>query len=177
MRLYLLFYDTDIDIIYNYSDGVSDKIGIDFSKNIQTNFEIHGEYANSIDAGYSYLLGFRYLTDFELTIISEHLFQSKGLTTNEIKNSTLRLAFLAKDYWITLISQKEPFDWLYLSVYYKNILNLQDYSQQNKIGASYRFQNNVDLDLSYNINSGSTLSEFGKKQINEFLWLKVTWNF
>ena len=171
MRLYLLFYDTDIDIIYNYSDDASDKIGIDFSKNIQTNFEIHGEYANSIDAGYSYLLGFRYLTDFELTFISEYLFQSKGLTTNEIENSTLRLPFLAKDYWITLITQKEPFDWLYLSIYYKNILNLQDYSQQNKIGASYRFQNNVDLDLSYNINSGSTLSEFGNIQVNDFVWV------
>ena len=177
MRLYLLLYDTDIDIIYNYSDEASDKIGIDFSKNIQTNFEVHGEYSKEIHAGYSYLLGLRYLSDFELTIISEYLFQSEGLTEEEIKNSTSSLPFIAKDYEITLITQKEPFDFLYSSVYYKNMMNLQDYSQQNKLGATYSFKNNIDIDLSYNLNSGTTFSEFGKKQVKEFLWLRLTWNF
>ena len=47
-RLYLLWYDTDIDFIYNYSDVAKDKIGIDFSRNIQTNFEVHGEFAKVI---------------------------------------------------------------------------------------------------------------------------------
>ena len=55
MRLYLLLYDTDIDFIYNYSDVVKDKVGVDFSKNIQTNFELHGEFSKQIDKGYSYL--------------------------------------------------------------------------------------------------------------------------
>ena len=177
MRLYMLLYDTDIDIIYNYSDEASEKIGIDFSKNIQTNFELHGEYANVFDGGYTYLLGLRYLTDFELTIISEYLYRSEGLTKEEIETTTLSVPFIAKDYAITLITQKEPFDFLYLSLYYKNMMNLQDYSMQNKVGASYAFKNNIDADLSYNVNSGDRLSEFGNKMVEDFLWLRLTWKF
>ncbi|MEN8302896.1 MAG: hypothetical protein ABFQ64_02345 [Campylobacterota bacterium] len=177
LRLYMLLYDTDIDFIYNYSDEASEKIGVDFSKNIQTNFEIHGEYANVLDEGYTYLLGLRYLTDFELTIISEYLYRSEGLTKEEIETSTLNIPFIAKDYAITLITQKEPFDFLYFSIYYKNMLNLQDHSMQNKIGVSYAFKNNIDADLSYNINSGERLSEFGKKSVEDFLWLRLTWKF
>jgi len=177
LRLYMLLYDTDIDILYNYSDIASNKIGLDFSKNIQTNFEIHAEYANILDAGESYLLGLRYLTDFELTIISEYLYNSEGLTKEEIQNSTLKIPFIAKEYAITLITQKEPFNFLYLSLYYKNMFNLQDHSMQNKTGASYLFKNNINADLSYNINSGGSLSEFGKKSVEDFLWLRLTWNF
>ncbi len=176
-RIYLLLYDTDIDFIYNYSDVITDKVGIDFSKNIKTNFEIHGEYANLFESGYSYLLGIRYLTEFELTIISEYLFQSNGLNEQEIQNSSVLTPFIAKDYFITLITQKEPFDLLYFSVYYKNMTNLQDYSQQNKIGSTYSFKTNIDLDISYNINSGKPLSEFGKKNVEDFLWIRATWNF
>ncbi|MEA3371207.1 MAG: hypothetical protein U9Q40_07690 [Campylobacterota bacterium] len=177
LRLYMLLYDTDIDIIYNYSDIASNKIGIDFSKNIQTNFEVHGEYANVLDGGYSYLLGLRYLTEFELTIISEYLYRSEGLNKEEIETTTLNIPFIAKDYAITLITQKEPFDFLYFSLYYKNMLNLQDHSMQNKIGAAYLFKNNTDLDISYNVNSGDALSEFGKKSVEDFLWLRLTWKF
>ena len=177
LRLYMLLYDTDIDIIYNYSDEASEKIGLDFSKNIQTNFELHGEYANVLDGGHTYLLGLRYLTEFELTIISEYLYRSEGLTEEEIQTSTLNIPFIAKDYAITLITQKEPFDFLYFSLYYKNMLNLQDHSMQNKVGASYIFKNNLNADLSYNLNSGDSLSEFGKKSVEDFLWLRLTWNF
>jgi len=177
VRLYMLLYNTDIDIIYNYSDEASEKVGIDFSKNIQTNFEVHGEYANVLDGGYTYLLGLRYLTDFELTIISEYLYRSEGLTKEEIETTTLNIPFIAKDYAITLITQKEPFDFLYFSIYYKNMMNLQDYSMQNKVGASYLFKNNIDADLSYNVNSGDRLSEFGKKSVEDFVWLRLTWKF
>ncbi len=166
-RLYLLLYDTDIDIIYNYASESSNKIGIDFSKNIQTNFELHGEYANILDAGYSYLLGIRYLTDFELTIISEYIYHSMGLTKEET----------TKDYAITLFTQKEPFSFLYSTLYYKNMLNLQDNSMQNKVGATYAFKNNLHVDISYNINSGSSSSEFGKKHVEDFLWLRLTWSY
>ena len=177
LRLYMLLYDTDIDLIYNYSDKSTQKIGIDFSKNILTNFEIHGEYANILDAGDRFLLGLRYLTEFELTIISEYIYRSDGLSAEEIEDTEINLPFLAKDYSVTLITQKEPLDFLYLSLYYKNSLNLQDYSMQNKFGISYIFKNNVDVDVSYNLNSGDSLSEFGKKSIEDFLWLRLTWKF
>ena len=177
LRLYILLYDTDIDIIYNYSDTTFKKVGFDFSKNIQTNFEIHGEYANILNFGYSYLLGVRYLTDSELTIISEYIYQSDGLSKEEIPILSSSLPFIAKDYFITLVTQKEPFNFLYSGVYYKNIVNVQDKSMQNKIGVTYNFKNNTDIDVSYNINSGKSLSEFDKKTIKDFLWLRLTWNF
>lgn len=177
MRVYFLLYDTDIDIIYSYSDTAKEKIGVDISKNIRTNFEVHAEYAKIIGDSHSYLLGLRYLTDFELTIISEYIYQSKGLNEEEIKFSDSTLPFIAKDYFITLFTQKEPFSILYSSIYYKNMTNLQDQSRQNKLGATYSFKNNIDIDISYNINSGGTLSEFGKKPSSNFLWLRATWSF
>ncbi len=176
-RLYMLLYDTDIDIIYSYSDEASQKIGIDFSKNIQTNFEIHGEYANILDGGENYLLGLRYLTEFELTVISEYIYRSEGLNADEIENSALNIPFIAKNYGVTLVTQKEPFELLYSSLYFKNMINLQDYSMQNKLGFTYAFKNSVNMDISYNINSGNRLSEFGKKSVEDFLWLRLTWNF
>lgn len=176
-RLYLLYFDTDIDIIYDYSDKAKDKIGIDFSTNLQTNFEIHAEYAKELDGYFSYLLGLRYLSESDLTLISEYLYRSNGLSKNEIQALPITLPFAAKDYLINLLAQKEPLDVLYLSLYYKNICNLQDYSQQNKLGFTYSFKDDIELDLSYNINSGSQDSEFGKKSVEDFLWLKTTWAF
>ena len=176
-RLYLLLYDTDIDFIYNYSDRANEKIGADISKNIQTNFEIHAEYAKVMSGGYDYLFGIRYLTDYELTVISEYIYSSDGLDEEQIQSTNSVLPLIAKDYLITLLTQKEPFDILYFSLYFKNITNLQDNSMQNKIGAAYSFKNNIETDLSYNKNSGADLSEFDKKQISEFLWLRVTWSF
>lgn len=176
-RLYLLYFDTDIDIIYDYSNEAKEKIGIDFSKNLQTNFEVHAEYAKELDGYFSYLLGLRYLSESDLTLISEYLFRSNGLNKNEIQALPITLPFAAKDYLINLLTQKEPLDILYLSVYYKNIFNLQDASQQNKLGFTYSFKNDIELDLSYNINSGASDSEFGKKAVEDFLWLKATWSF
>ena len=176
-RLYMLLLDTDIDLIYNYSDAVKDKIGIDFSKNLQTNFEVHGEFAKEIDGYHSYLLGLRYLTDFELTIISEYVYRSNGLSAEEIEAMLVTIPFIAKNYAITWVSQKEPFDLLYSSLYIKNMLNLQDHSHQDKLGATYSFRNNIEVDLSYNINTGSALSEFGKKSVQDFIWLKTMWFF
>ncbi len=176
-RLYMLFFDTDIDIIYDYSDVAKDKVGLDFSTNIQTNFEIHGEFAKELDGYHSYLLGLRYLTDFELTIISEYVYRSDGLNEKEIEETNTTTPFMAKDYAITWISQKEPFDLLYSSIYFKDMWNLQDHSHQDKFGGTYSFRNNVEIDLSYNINSGGVLSEFGKKSVYDFIWLKMMWYF
>ncbi len=176
-KLYLLLFDTDIDLIYDYSDAAKDKIGIDFSKNILSNFEIHGEAAKELGSYHSYLLGLRYLSSFDLTLISEYLYRSNGLSKEEIEEKETTLPFAAKSYVFTLLSQKEPLDILYFSLYFKDMFNLEDQSHQDKFGFTYRFRNNVDLDLSYNINSGSSLSEFGKKTVSDFAWLKVMWYF
>ena len=44
-RFYFLLYDTDIDLMFMTGGSRPDRYGMDFSRNITTNFEIHGEYA------------------------------------------------------------------------------------------------------------------------------------
>ena len=102
-KLYLLFYDTDLDFMFFAGDSRSTRYGFDFSRNIQTNFEIHGELAwitdfeeKSIDpqGNLSFrktdvlqaLFGIRYLTENEITWIVEYYHNGGGLETADVKN-------------------------------------------------------------------------------------------
>ena len=44
-KLYFLFYDTDIDLIVLTGGSKTTRYGVDFSRNITTSLEIHGEFA------------------------------------------------------------------------------------------------------------------------------------
>ncbi len=44
-KLYLLLYDTDIDLMAMTGESKTNRVGMDFSRNITTNLEIHGEFA------------------------------------------------------------------------------------------------------------------------------------
>ncbi|MDD4355961.1 MAG: hypothetical protein PHN98_01815 [Smithellaceae bacterium] len=102
-RLYFLFYDTDIDIIFMTGPSRPDRYGFDFSRNLTTNFEIHGEYAwvtntrktvldstgmyNLVEQdAHRFLIGLRYLTSFDLTTIIEFYHNSAGFNRDEMKN-------------------------------------------------------------------------------------------
>ena len=100
-RLYLLLYDTDIDLVFLSGGSKTPRFGFDFSRNISTNFEVHGEFAyinnfkqktideqgsvseSKFDAK-SYLLGMRYLTKTDTTFILEYYHNGMGYTQNEI---------------------------------------------------------------------------------------------
>lgn len=168
-KLYILYKDIDIDLIYSYSDKDENKIGIDLSTNIETNFEIHGEYGSFEYGYYSYLLGLKYLTDSELTILSEYFFQN----TLQAKNTP----FWDERYFINSFTQKEPYEFLYFNIYYKNILNINDHSYQNKIGFVYTGIKNLELDLSLLKNIGDELSEFDSKKVKQFVWLSLKYSF
>lgn len=169
LKSYFLYNDIDIDLIYMYSNKQSEKVGVDFSTNLQTNFEIHAEYGKYLSGYYAYLLGLKYLTEKDLTILCEYYYQSEI----QPKNS----AFWDESYLITSLTQKEPFDMLYLNVYYKNTLNLQDKSHQNKLGFIYTGVKNFDIDFSISKNFGNSRSEFGSKLIQQFAWLSVKYSF
>ena len=94
-RFYFLFYDTDIDLMFLTGGSRPDRYGADFSRNITTNFEIHGEYAyvrntrktildadgkiSAVEAdAQSYLVGIRHLTAFDLTTIVEYYHNGAG---------------------------------------------------------------------------------------------------
>jgi hypothetical protein len=102
-RLYLLFYDTDIDFIMLAGGSRTTRYGVDFSRNITTNFEVHVEFAyirdykkNILESDgtitrqqeeiQSYLIGIRYLTSFDLTTIIEYYHNGTGYRANEMKD-------------------------------------------------------------------------------------------
>jgi len=102
-KLYLLFYDMDIDVMFLSGGSKTARYGVDFSRNITTNFERHGEFAviedyrkrfidsdgnlfeKEFDAE-SYLAGIRYLTERETTYILEYYRNEAGFTTDEMRD-------------------------------------------------------------------------------------------
>jgi hypothetical protein len=102
-KLYLLLYDTDLDLIYVADGSRTARMGMDFSRNITTSFEIHGELAHIWDdrkqvldaAGavhsetrdaVSGLIGVRHLTTFDLTTILEYYHNGTGFRTAAMEN-------------------------------------------------------------------------------------------
>ena len=102
-KLYFLYYDTDIDLMFLAGDSKTPRYGFDFSRNILANFEIHGEFAYIKDYKQSvidqdgrmleteshvrsYLLGLRYLSALDTTYILEYYHNGTGLTEGEIKD-------------------------------------------------------------------------------------------
>jgi hypothetical protein len=111
-KIYFLLYDTDIDLIGLTGGSKTNRLGIDFSRNITTNLEIHGEFAfinnqikrvidsqgniseSKFDAK-SYLLGIRYLTPSDTTFIFEYYRNGAGFTSLEMRDY---FSFIDKGY-------------------------------------------------------------------------------
>jgi hypothetical protein len=102
-KLYLLLYDTDIDVMVLTGQSRTTRYGFDVSKNLATNLEIHGEFAviNNLDTmaidssgqvhrtqsdALSYLLGLRYLSEQETTYIVEYYRNGGGFSRAQIKD-------------------------------------------------------------------------------------------
>jgi len=100
-KLYMLYRDTDIDFVIFNGNSRSTRYGIDFSKNLATNFEVHGEFAylTKIKQTYlsktgtiikrkrsvkKYLLGLRYLSESEITTIIEFYHNGNGFSETEL---------------------------------------------------------------------------------------------
>lgn len=102
-KLYLLWYDTDIDFVYLSEGSRTRRYGFDFSRNVTSKLELHGEWARITDfdrravtaAGAprltrgdadSYLLGARYLTENETTWIVEYYRNGTGYSEREMQD-------------------------------------------------------------------------------------------
>jgi len=98
-KIYLLLWNTDIDLMGYYSRVNPEKYGFDFSRNVIPSLEIHGEYSRftnlpryyllndslrteNID-GSSYLFGFRWLNSWNITTIGEYYRNEAGLSKAE----------------------------------------------------------------------------------------------
>jgi len=108
-KLYLLYLNTDIDFIVYSGNSRTTRFGADFSRNLTTNFEIHGEAASIPEvervtlneagqrvrqsgSATSYLAGIRYLTAFDLTSIIEYYHNGLGYTEDEMSRFYQRVA-------------------------------------------------------------------------------------
>ena len=100
-KLYLLYLDTDIDLVAFSGSSRSSRFGVDFSRNMTTNFELHGEAAYFSDleklilmedgssqrqssSAVSWLVGLRYLSSFDLTSIIEYYHNGNGYSESEM---------------------------------------------------------------------------------------------
>ena len=222
-KLYLLLYDTDIDFIVLAGGSKTTRFGFDFSRNITSNFEIHGEFAfidnfekkyinsagnafvNEYDAK-SYLLGIRYLTEEDTTFIIEYYHNDTGFTEDEMEDyfsfinaayetyaasgndSQLKRALSLtddnygkvnpmKDYLYARVSQKEPFDILYFTPSITGIVNINDKSFSISPEIMYTGITNLELRLKTSFLSGQRNSEYGEKQNDYRVELRVRYYF
>ncbi len=99
-KLYLLYRDTDIDFAWQGQGSRPARYGADFSRNLTSNFEIHGEWAriqkfpkpltdsqgqvgSKVGNATSYLLGLRYLSENDTTYIAEYYRNGTGYSGQE----------------------------------------------------------------------------------------------
>ena len=102
-KIYFFIFDTDLDIMFLAGEEVEDRFGIDFSRNISVNFEIHGEAAIVLDYvkhitdqqgnlteekydAINFLSGIRYLTSHDTTYIFEYYRNGQGYTSDEMED-------------------------------------------------------------------------------------------
>jgi hypothetical protein len=222
-KLYLLFYDTDLDLTFLSGGSRTPRVGLDFSRNITTNLEVHGEWAWTSDAkktavdsngkpafstanGQSYLLGLRYLSPQDTTVIFEYYRNEAGFTVRETEayfsfvhaaydlyrrtgndGPIQRAATFSQglygrftpmqDYLYLRVSQKEPGDILYLTPAVTGIYNLDDRSFSLSPELLYTGFTNWEFRLKGTYLSGATLSEFGEKPNDYRIELRVRYYF
>lgn len=97
-RTSLLLWDTDIDAMAYYSIQNPKRIGMDFSRNLSENLELHGEisYNNNVETysinnsavvtnvsdGFISLAGLRYLLESNTTLIAEYYHTDFGMSAS-----------------------------------------------------------------------------------------------
>lgn len=222
-KLYLLFMDTDLDFLFYTGNSRSTRFGLDFSRNITSNFEIHGEYAFFPDlekvyldedsssykreeSVHSLLLGIRYLNEFDLTSILEYYHNGAGYSEEELSGfynlvvqGVTQLSeksqdnllqkiqkigkqgytkpYLGTDYLYARFSLKEPWDILYFTTALTTIYNLDDQSYSITPELLYTGFTNWELRLRFTLLGGDTYSEYGEKQNQNKLELRLRWFF
>jgi len=222
-KLYLLLYDTDMDFIFLSGGSKTPRVGFDFSRNISPNLEVHGEWAWTSQAkktavdengkpslsevnAQSYLLGLRYLTSRDTTLIFEYYRNEAGFTTRETEayfslvhaaddlyrrtgndGPIQRAANFSQglygrftpmqDYLYLRISQKEPSDILYFTPALTGIYNLDDQSFSVSPELVYTGLTNLELRLKGTFLSGERLTEFGEKQNDYRIEFRIRYFF
>ena len=198
-RLYALIGTTDLDLYaVRWSKNEISAWGGDFASNLTVNFEIHGEYITTEKKGdnkQESLLGLRYLTDNEITWISELFHNSAGLTSREsstlfdkirhnpkhnvklYRNQLQQAKTLNKNYSYLKVSIKEPFDLLYFTPSLAWLKNLDDQSYNLIAQTTYTPDNNWNIQLSGQYLAGGRYSQYGENPIQNRFELTASYSF
>ena len=214
-KLYSLLWDIDVDIMGRYSREETSSIGTDFATNIRENIEVHGELShfrntprNTIadgslytteEDGYSYLLGLRYLNQWQTTIIAEYYHNGAGLTNDEYRNymnflessimireieqalgynrTYFRSSNLMQDYLYLKATQPEPFGLLYFIPSIFSIYNLNDNSFMLAAILTYKPFTNFEFTFWPTFLVGDKYTEFGGRQFQQKYELRMKVHF
>lgn len=204
-KIYALIYDTDIDVMFSGGESRGRRFGADFSRNITTNFELHGEYGHYNDAvrqtvtgstvadSDNWLVGFRYLTESELTYIVEYFHKSAGYTEEEMEtfydaaettlfsDRLLNLPYAKnnpmQNYLYLRASFKEPADILYLTPAVTVVANADDGSFSLSPEVVYTGVINHEFRLKAMFLNGGTDSEYGEKPTDMRVEARVRFYF
>ena len=216
MKLSFLLWNTDIDLLTYQSSLAPSQYGLDLSTNLLENIEVHAELnmakqarryfiANGFlqseqDDIASYLFGFRYLNEWNTTLIAEYYRNGSGFTKEEyqsyddflvsnlavgtpaavqqtlgISQTYFKSSTLMRDYLYLKISQPEPFDWLYFTPSLFSIYNLNDKSFLISASLNYKPTTNVEFIFWPSFLVGGESTEFGSRQAQRKveLWMRV----
>jgi hypothetical protein len=222
-KFYALLFDTDLDAMVFTGGSRTTRFGVDFARNILTNFEVHGEWAlitdfeqapidargqavRRVEDVMSYLVGIRYLTERETTVILEYYHNGTGFTAAQMEAffrfvdasdaafrttgdpaGLQRAASLAegafgrpnpmRDYLYLRVSQKEPFDILYFTPALTAIVNLVDQSFVVIPEVTYSPRTNLELRFRAAVLVGERQTEYGEKPSDYRLELRVRYYF
>ncbi|MFC2165886.1 hypothetical protein ACFLT2_12940 [Acidobacteriota bacterium] len=143
-KIYFLFYDTDIDLMFLSGGSAPTRYGLDLSRNLTSNFEIHGEFAYIPDyskkiieedgtvsevkyASTNYLMGIRFLTKSNTTFFLEYLKNGAGYISTEMKNFYSLIEQAYQSYLLTGDDSQLNFLAGAASQAYRTFAPMQDY--------------------------------------------------
>lgn len=190
-KVYALIWDTDVDFMFLAGSSRGNCYGLDFSRNIRSNSEVHGEIASlpSPKGGrtVSGLLGFRYLSEDETTFIAEYYRNGLGFEREEARHvysggpdsvqTLLTTQNVMRDYLYFRASKKEPFQILYFTPEVSSIINTADHSFLVLPGFTYSPLTNLQIRMRAGWLGGAANTEYGEKQTNYRFEVRVRYFF
>ena len=222
-KLYLLYRDVDFDFMFLSNGSRSSRYGMDFSKNLAPNFEIHGELAYFNDVVHptltegckkgkpreedeiSYLIGTRYRTSNDVTLIWEYYYNGLGNEKDDQEQfyrcvhqawETGDQALLdnlplgddldkgpfskpnpMRSYMNFRVWWEEPRNLLYVTPGVQVLYNLEDDSFSVSPDISYTGFENLELRLRGTIPVGDELTEWGEKPNKYKIELRARYYF
>lgn len=222
-KLYVLLLDTDIDVMFLTGGSRPGRFGFDFSRNLRSNVEVHGEWTRVTDnvmavlqssdalvqrrqPATSYVLGIRYLTEANTTYIVDYFRNGTGYAREQMEtyfdviergyqswtadgdDRILALAEQAADagygrinpmrhYLYGRVNQPDALGVLYLTLGASGIVNAGDASFTLLPELQYKPAENLELRWLANIQRGGARTEFGEKQTDVRVELRLRYYF